>query len=165
MLAAATDPVGDFLRSHPWVIAVTLPAFFVILGFAVLNFIGKVSGWAALAENYRAMAPFYGEKWRFQSARMRYLSNYNGCLTFGANEYGMYAAGWGPFRIGAAPLLVPWSELTVEKKSRWLFPGYEMRFRQCPDVYMWVRESLGDKMLRASSSQMVAGVRMAPPIG
>jgi hypothetical protein len=146
------------------VLAVVFPVFFVALWLVILNFIGKVTGWASLAEHYRLTDPFLGETWPFQSAQMRYMSHYNGCLTFGANEQGMYVAGWGPFRIGAAPLLVPWGELTLEPKKRWLISGYELHFRQSPDVYMWVRSSLGEKLLRASSQPM-AGIRMAPPIG
>ena len=140
------------------------PIFFVTLWLVTLNFISRVSGWASLAEHYRATGPFQGETWLFQGAQMRYLCHYNGCLTFGANEMGMYVAGWGPFRIGAAPLLVPWGELDITQKTRWFFPGYELRFHQCPDVFMWVRSGLGEKLLRATQ-QPAAGIRMAPPIG
>ncbi len=164
MVAAAADPIGDFFNKNAWVFAVIFPVFFVALWVAILNLIGKVSGWAALAERYRATAPFQGETWLFQSAQMRYMTNYNGCLTFGADEQGMYAAGWGPFRIGAPPLLVSWGELEISEKRRWFFPGYELHFRQCPDITMWVRSGLGQKLLQASR-QPVSGIRMAPPIG
>lgn len=164
MIIAAADPMGDFLSRNPWVLAVLFPVFFVTLWVVILNFIGKVSGWASLAERYRLADPFQGETWSFQSAQMRYLSHYNGCLTFGASAQGMYAAGWGPFRIGAASLLVPWGELTIAEKKRWLMPGYELRFHQCPDVYMWIWPKLGERLLSASS-QGGSGIRMAPPIG
>ncbi len=160
MLAAAPDPVGDFLKANWWV----FPVFFVALWWLVNNLIGRVSGWARLAEVYRATAPFQGTKWFFQSAQMRYLSHYNGCLTFGANEQGMYAAGWGPFRAGAAPLLVPWGDLEIRPEKRWLIAGYGLRFRQAPDVPMWVRQSLGDKIVQASQGSG-GGIRAAPPIG
>ena len=162
--ALAADPVGDFLKQNPWVIGVIAPAFFVILWYVILNVVGRTSGWSSLAEHYRTSELFQGETWRFQSARMRYLSNYNGCLTFGAGMQGMFAAGWGPFRIGAPPLLVPWGELTIRPKKLWLMPGYELRFQQSPDVFMWVRESLGENLLRFSGKD-VSGIRMAQPIG
>ena len=164
MVALAADPVGDFLKQNPWVIAVVLPVFFVTLWFVVLNFIARMSGWSNLAEHYRTSEPFQGETWSFQSAGMRYMSNYNGCLTFGANVQGMYAAGWGPFRIAATPLLVPWGELTIETKKRWLMPGYELRFQQTPEVYMGGRRTLGENLLRASGKNS-SGIRRAPQIG
>lgn len=163
-LAAAADPVGDFLNRNLWMVAILFPVFFAGLWWTILHFIGRLSGWAELAEHYRFTGPFQGETWSFQSARMRYMSNYNGCLTFGANEMGMYAAGWGPFRIGAAPLLVPWAELEVQEKKRWLMSGYELRFRQAPGVFMWIWPRLGERLLSASSRK-VDSFRMAPPIG
>ena len=160
----AADPVGDFLKQNPWVIAVFVPVFFVTLWFVVLTFIGRMSGWSNLAEHYRTSDAFQGETWAFQSARMRYMSNFNGCLTFGADAQGMYAAGWAPFRLAAPPILVPWGELSVQPKKLWLMSGYELRFQQAPDVYMWVRQSLGEKLLRCSGKD-VSGIRMAQPIG
>lgn len=162
--AAAFDPAGDFLGRNVWLFAIVFPVFFVALWWTILRVIAKASGWAELAEHYRSMASFQGETWSFQSVRMRYLCNYNGCLTFGANEFGMYAAGWGPFRIGAPPLLVPWAELDIQQNKRWLLSGYELRFRQAPGVYMWIWPKLGERLLSASR-QPLAGIRMAPPIG
>ena len=161
---AAADPVGDFLKQNPWVIPVLAPVFFVTLSLVIATFVRRASGWSDLAEHYRTSESFQGETWYFQSAGMRYMTNYNGCLTFGANVQGMYASGWGPFRIIAPPLLVPWSELAVEAKTRWLMPGYELRFQQSPDVFMWVRQRLGENLLRFSGKDS-SGIRMAQPIG
>ncbi len=165
MIAAmAAEPAGDFFQTHVWMFVAGFLVFFVALWSAILTLIGRASGWAELAAHYRASAPFQGETWMFQGVQMRYLMHYNGCITFGASEMGVYVAGWGPFRLGAPPLLVPWGDVTIAEKKRFVFPGYELRFRQSPEVFMWVRERLGQRLLQASK-QPAAGFHMAPPIG
>lgn len=161
MLAlAAKDPVDAFIRANPWV----FPVFFVLLWCVVGYVVSRFSGWSELAERYRAQAPFEGEVWRFQSAQMRYMMNYNNCLTFGASSEGLYLATLFLFRLGHPPLLVPWGELEIQQEKRFFFVGYTLRFRQVPGVRMWVRAKLGERIVEASRSR-AGGVRLAPQIG
>ncbi len=159
-LFAKPDPVGDLLRAYPWVI----PLFVVFWIWLITNLIARLSGWSALAEHYRANGPFEGVKWTFQSVQMRYLTHYNNALTFGASPQGLYMAVLFIVRPGHPPLLVPWEELQIQAKKRWMVMGYELRFRQTPGVYMWVRAQLGDKILLAAQTNR-SGVWMAPQIG
>ncbi len=159
ILAAARDPVGEFLKANPWI----FPLFFVALWVLVGTVVGRWSGWYSLAERYRANTTFQGETWRFQSAQMRYLSHYNNCLTFGADPQGLSIAMFFILRAGHPPLFIPWGELELQPNRRLFVSGYELRFRQVPGVYMWVWAKLGEKILRAS--QGGGGIRTAPPIG
>jgi hypothetical protein len=157
--AARPDPVGNFIAANPWVI----PLFMVGVWWLSLQLVARVSGWSLLAERYRAEMPFEGQKWRFQSAQMRYMSHYNGCLTVGANMQGLYLATWFLFRIAHQPLFIPWNDLTMTPKRRWLFPGYELRFNQVSGVFIWIQKSLGDRLQAASKSTF--GYATVPPIG
>ena len=160
ILAAAHDPVSDFLRANPWV----LPVFVVLWGWFIISLVARLSGWSQLAGSYRANSPFQGETWRFQSVQMRYLSHYNNCLTFGADAQGLYIAMFFFLRAGHPPLFIPWEELEIRPDKRFFVNGYELRFRQVSGVYMWVRQPLGEKILRASQGS-AGGIRTAPPIG
>ena len=157
---AARGPVDAWLRANPWVI----PLFVVAWGWLVTAGIARLSGWSRLAELYRATQPFEGEKWRFQSIRMRYLSHYNNCLTFGADAQGLYIAMLFLLRAGHPPLLIPWSELEIRPKDYFLMGGYELSFPRVPGITVWVRRDLGEKIARAAG-QGSSGVRVAPPIG
>jgi hypothetical protein len=53
--------------------------------------------------------------------------------------------------------------LNMEPKRRWLFPGYELRFNQAPDVFVWIQKPLGDRLQAASKSAF--GFSTAQPIG
>jgi hypothetical protein len=158
--AARPDPVGDFIRANLWWV---VPLFVASVWWVSLHFAAWLTGWSELAARYRTDAPFQGERWNFQSAQTRYMSHYNGCLTFGANPQGMYVAPLIFFRIGHPALLVPWQELRIEPQRKWLVAGYELRFAQVPGVFLWIRKSLGDRIL--ATSKAGGGFVTAPPIG
>lgn len=161
MLAfAANGPVDAWLRDNPWVI----PLFIVAWGWFLTQGIARLSGWARLADQYLATRPFEGEKWRFQSIQMRYLTHYNNCVTFGADPEGLYMAMFFLLRPGHPPLLVPWQELEVQPRKRFLVSGYELHFLRAPEVTMWVRGALGEKIVRAAAQRGAPG-RVAPQIG
>lgn len=89
------------------------PAFWA--GLCVV--IAKMSGWARLAEQYRAeREPVEGARFGWQFLRIGWC-DYNGCLTIRVSPDGLYLAVWRIF-VGHAPLLIPWSDLRVLKESR-----------------------------------------------
>ena len=157
---AAKGPVDAWLRANPWII----PVFVLAWGWFVVNGIARLSGWSRLAEQYRATQPFQGERWRFQSIQMRYLSHYNNCVTFGADLQGLYIAMFFVVRAGHPPLLIPWQDLEIRPKTRWGFGGYELSFPRVPGVTMWVIPKLGEKIVRAAQERG-SGLRMTPQIG
>jgi hypothetical protein len=126
--------------------------------------VARLSGWARLAEQYRATQPFVGETWRFQSVQMRYLTHYNNCVTFGADPQGLYVSVFFLIAPGHSPLLVPWGELELQPKRYFGVFGYELRFVRAPGIFMWVRGGLGEKIAVAAKARG-GGLRMAPQIG
>ncbi len=158
--AARPDPIADFFRVNLWWV---MPLFVAATFWVSMHFAAWLSGWSDLAARYRTDVPFEGEKWRFQSAQTRYMSRYNGCLTFGANLQGVYVAPLLFFRVAHPALLIPWHELQMSPQRRWLVMGYEMRFAQVPGVFLWVCKSLGDRIQAASRAG--GGIVTASPIG
>jgi hypothetical protein len=88
--------------------------FFAVLWALVCFIIAAVTGWRALSRRFSCpKGTFHGETWSFRSARMRFLSHYGNCLTFGADESGLYMSVFPIFRVGHPPLLIPWAEVAV----------------------------------------------------
>lgn len=158
--AVRPDPVGDFLRVNLWW---AVPLFVAGTFWVSMHFAAWLTGWSELAARYRTDVPFEGETWRFQSAQTRYMSHYNGCLTYGANLQGLYVSTWFVFRVAHPALLIPWHELQMNPQRRWLIEGYEIRFTQVPDVFLWIRKSLGERIQAASKRS--SGIVTASPIG
>jgi hypothetical protein len=87
--------------------------YFIALWSSVCYLLGAMSGWIKLSPRFRRRGAFYGEKWPFRSARMRFFVQYKSCLDIGADESGLYLSIFPIFRIGHPPLLIPWSEILV----------------------------------------------------
>ena len=120
---------------------------FVLAGVGVWIGIGllisRVGGWAALATVYGHSGEFRGDCLRFQSARMRWGTNYGNCLTVGANPLGLYLSVLLIFRIGHPPLFIPWMDISIsEQKGRW-FNSVVLRFRRAPSIPLQVSQQLG----------------------
>jgi hypothetical protein len=115
------DNVQRFIDHHPALFAAIFPVYFITLWFLVAIIISYTGGWRSLSKTYRTQVPFNGAKWRGQSGQMRRLTNYNGVLTLGASQEGLYLACMFLFRFMHPPLLIPWSEIKVRRKKGWVF--------------------------------------------
>lgn len=122
------------------------PVFFVGLWVFVLFLIARLGGWSRLAEYYQTQTRFEGQIWRFRSGRFRWAS-YNGCLTLGANDRGLYLAVFPLFRVGHPPLFIPWYDITTEEKKAFLTTYLEFRFAKAPSVTLRIPRSLGDTIV------------------
>lgn len=124
----------------------------VAIGFLAVVFflIGRISGWATLANVYRATWEFLGPTWKFQSGQLRWRMGYNNCLTLGANESGLYLSVFFLFRIGHPPLFIPWEDITVAAQKGFLGNHMEFRFKQVQNVPLRVSIPLGEKLLKES---------------
>lgn len=128
-------------------------AFFAILWCSVSFFLATLGGWRLLAEAYRLQDRFDGSRWRFASARMRWGVNYNGCLTFGANEHGLYLAALFLFRLGHPPLFIPWSDLRARETQGVMFKYIEFTFPGADGVTLRVPHPLGSALLKAGGRE------------
>ena len=52
---------------------------------------------------------------------MRWTSHYGSCLNVGADPAGVKISVLFPFRPGHPPLLIPWSEISVASRRKFLF--------------------------------------------
>ena len=97
-----------------------------------------------LVERDRSGPEFTGERWRFQSGRMRWGCGYNNCLTLGANAEGLYMAvilPWHP------PLFIPWIEITARDEKRWWGDATVFTLGRETQIPLSVFKSVGDKLL------------------
>lgn len=124
----------------------------VAIGFLAVVFflIGRISGWASLANVYRTTGEFLGPMWKFQSGQLRWRMGYNNCLTLGANESGLYLSVIFLFRIGHPSLFIPWGDITVSIRKGFLGNHMEFRFKQVQNVPLRVSIPLGEKLLKES---------------
>jgi len=109
------------IDQHPSMFAVIFPIYFLSLWLLVSATISLVGGWFSLAKVYRTPVEFDGAKWGMQSGQMRWLVNYNNVLTIGVSPQGLYLASMLLLRFMHPPLLVPWSEIKVQRKKGWVF--------------------------------------------
>lgn len=105
------------LNNHPLVFV----PFFIALGCAAIFSIALFSGWRKLAERFRLRSSFTGVSWGLQSAYMRWASHYGNCLNVGADSAGLKLSVVFLFRVGHPPLFIPWSEISVVRRSSFLF--------------------------------------------
>lgn len=116
--------------------------------------IALMSGWHKLARRFECEQGFEGERWRFQSAGMRWLTAYRGILTLGANQSGLYLAVLVFFRMGHPPLFVPWSEITVSERQRWMMAGMQFVLGREEQIPLWLYKRLGDKLVAFRPAEM-----------
>ena len=134
--------------TQAWAFAV----LFVALWIAVSALIGAVSGWRRLAMRYPEVRPFTGQLWRFQSGRMRNAMGYNNCLTVGADGLGLHLSVLFLFRVGHAPVFVPWGAVRVSPE-RWLFlRRFRLDFRDEPGVSLAISDRLAERLKTAAGS-------------
>jgi hypothetical protein len=98
-----------------WLLPI-FPVFFITLWCFISFLISRLSGWSTLSNRFSATLPFSGQKWNWQSARMRLGTNYGNSLIVGADPSGLFLATIFVFRIGHTPLLLPWNEVSIRRR-------------------------------------------------
>jgi hypothetical protein len=126
--------------------------FIALMGFLGVFFflIGRISGWSTLANFYRFSGEFTGQRWRFQSAQLRWYLGYNNCLTIGANESGLFLSVFFLLRIGHPSLFIPWGDVSVIMKKGIWGKYAEFRFRQAPAIPLRISQNLSAKIAGAA---------------
>jgi hypothetical protein len=125
-------------------------AFFAGLWVVIAFLVSQMGGWAELAQVYRTTEPFAGRKRTWQCAAMRWFMSYNNCLTVGADARGLYLSIFPLFRIGHPPLLIPWSELSAQRKKRWFGEQVELHFARAEAVPLRINLELAAFLAAAS---------------
>jgi hypothetical protein len=126
----------------PFILPIAIAAWWCIIMWVV----SRMCGWHALARHYRAESRFNGKHYRFSSVKMG-SGNYSGCVTLGANSYGLFLAVMFLFRVGHPPLFIPWADLTPRIKKLWIFGEWlEFDVKQVPRVKFRVAMPLAKKL-------------------
>ena len=143
----------NYISHHPLVLVPFLPFFFATFWCAIVFLISRVSGWALLARRFHLQFAFTGPTWRWQSARMRWLANYNNCLTVGSDPSGLCLSTFFLFRAGHAPLLIPWPEISIYRRRKVLFAAYvELRLGREEQVPFTIYGKLADRVRAAAGA-------------
>ena len=132
------------------------PVYFVALWITVCYLIAKLGGWRTLAQRFRSSGEFTGAKWSFQSAAMRFGTRYNGALTVGANNQGLFIRPIIFFRAWQPALFVPWTEINIRPLTRWYGRMVEFRLGREEGIPFTVREKLAQKIQDAAHQNWAA---------
>ena len=127
---------------------VLIPLFWILISGAV----AALSGWKTLAEAYPLLSEPTGEKLRFQTATMRWSSNYTGIVHMSANSQGLVLSVFVLFRPGHAPMFIPWEDIRTEVRAG-LIPSVTLRFARKPKVPFIISKALGERLAGMSGGQ------------
>lgn len=103
-------------------IIVGFPVVFFVFWSGICFLISRLSGWHHLATLYQT-PPLKEGYYTGVYGRIGF-ANYNGVLRLGFSEKGMYLHVMPLFKLGHAPLLVPWSALKDVQQGHSLFGNY-----------------------------------------
>ena len=121
--------------------------FFIIIWVGVCQLISIVGGWKILSRDYRANSAFDGKKMWLKSVGLRRWTNYNNCITVGANKYGLFLSVFPIFRVGHPPLFFPWTDISAEAGSRRFFGDFvKLKFTKQPDVPVIMTKKLAARI-------------------
>ena len=142
----------SWLSKHPVYLVPSFAAYFIALWALVGFVIGQVSGWALLSHRFRDRASFHSYQWQFQSARMRTIwGSYHNVIKFGADETGLYMSVFLAFRVGHAPLFVPWAEIQIcSGVQGLLFKSRKLLLGRQESIPLLISVSLADKIQSAA---------------
>jgi hypothetical protein len=135
------------MSSSPTWFWYVFPLFFVIIRVGMMRLIAEISGWSLLAKRFRRQRVMGEEMWIFRSARMRFRVRYGQCLNVAADTFGIYFSIFSLFRVGHAPLLIPWEEVVVQSEERGvIFKSRELLIGRQERVPFRISKSLATKI-------------------
>lgn len=127
------------------------PVFFVALWLFVTYILGFASGWFRLMERYpdRADEKPLQQLW-MQSGQMGWVSM-RGVLHLSACRSGLRVSMLRIFGAFQRPYLVPWRDITVRRKDRWLVGQVaELEFGNPKIANLTVSARVADRLAQAS---------------
>jgi hypothetical protein len=133
----------------PALLPVLIPVFFVSLWTGACHLVAVVGGWKSLADSYASTDTFEGKQLWWRHGRFNHSIGYNGCLNLGAGARGLHLSVMVLFRLGHAPLLIPWSDITLSESRFWLVKSTTFSFSRVPTVQLHLRPTLAQKLLQS----------------
>jgi len=142
-----------WIEQHPAAFVVALLIWFVLVWLAAIGSASYLSGWASLARRYRLTSTFLGEKWAWQSGRMRFGAHYGNCLTLGCDEFGLYLATMKLFSFRHPPLLIPWGDIRVTYTRWMLVSQVRLDLGRDPEIPLFLRPRVAERLRQAAGSR------------
>lgn len=109
-------------------------------------------GWSLLTDRYRGTLSKTEAKWRFESASMRRMAAYPGCLKFSVGREGLGISILFLFRVGHPPLLIPWTDITVHELESRVIKKVRLHFAKEPNVPLTISLTLARRIRDASTT-------------
>jgi len=120
---------------------------FVGLWVGVTFLLSYISGWAFLAEHYRAGRPYAGRYERIRSSQMGPLGPFGGArnaLNVGIDHEGLHLRMFILFRLNCRDLFIPWRDITVSRGRSMFVDFVEFHFRQAPKIAVRIYGKAGE---------------------
>jgi len=159
---AMNNPVESFFVDQAWLFPLFILMWSVIWIVATAS-LSRLSGWYLLASRFKATIEPEGNKYRFVSGSIgrRILPiSYRSCLFVTVGKTGIHISILFPFRLGSAPLLIPWSAIETAEPKRFLFlfPSVTISVKDC-----WQQISLRGKVQEAVVNAFASHLRETKP--
>ena len=77
---------------------------------------------------------------------MRWRTHYSNIIRAGANQEGLYLATMFLFRFMHPPLLIPWSEIRVQRTTSWVFEYVDFTLGREPAIPMRIPSKTAEKL-------------------
>jgi hypothetical protein len=126
-------------------LGIVLAALGIWLGVTFL--LSYISGWAFLAEHYRAARPFAGRYERIRSSQMGPLGPFGGArnaVNVGIDPEGLHLRMFILFRINCRDLFIPWRDIMVSRGRSYFMDYVEFHFRQAPKIGLRIYGKAGE---------------------
>ena len=145
----SNELVARFAEVGPWL---ALALFGFTLFWCFISFLlSRLSGWATLAAVYPAgelLTP--NVRYRWQSALMNANTKYNAALTIVADGRAVHFAMFPLFKVGHAPLSVPWEDIHAAPRELLFMHRIALTFARAPHVTMLIPVALAGRLTAAS---------------
>jgi hypothetical protein len=135
------------VNTELWLPQLGIALAFVGLWLGVTFLLSYVSGWAFLAEHYRAARPYAGRYERIRSSQMGPLGPFGGArnaLNVGIDHEGLHLRMFILFRLNCRDLFIPWRDVTVNRGRSMFVDFVEFQFRQAPKIGVRIYGKAGE---------------------
>lgn len=119
------------------------------------------NGWNELAARYGREGSFDGVRFGAQSAVLNGFA-FTGTLILGVGPSGFYLRGGLLLHLFHPPILVPWSDITVERLERTYSSGYALRFAAFPDMSCELSDATLERLAGAARPEWNVALPWSP---
>ena len=128
--------------------------FFIAIWLIVSLLMAKTGGWSELAKMYQGSKSFDGVFIKNQSAYINF-SRYSLSLNLGINSKGLYLIPSFLFRFGHKPIFIPWADISVTRKDKFLWFSWTLIFKKTPDIDFRIANRLAHKINTFSEGKLM----------